>query len=126
MRQQKTKALAEISQKNLQFEIKISSDINDKNTMREQMTELERMMREVEQQIAQTNLENSALRQLLEGESELRQDRDNEEAHAMQAVGDDLKQNVQTVDEDKRKIRKQREFAETSINNFEKTIGDSK
>lgn len=55
------------------------------------MVDLEKRLRELQREIAATNLENEALKALLSGEQELREDRNVEETHALLVVNDDLK-----------------------------------
>jgi hypothetical protein len=55
------------------------------------MAELERLMREAQKELAATNLENDALKALIRGEKDLREERDDEEAYALVKVNDDLR-----------------------------------
>ncbi len=69
-------------------------------------------MREIQRDIAATNLENEALKALISGESELREDRNVEETHALLVVNEDLKQNSVVAEEERKKSKKQKDFAE--------------
>jgi hypothetical protein len=102
----------EISQKNLQFEEKYRQDNQLKDNMRVQMAQLEKKLREIQREIATTNLENETLKSILGGEQELREDRSVEETNALLVVNDDLKQHAVTSEEEKKKVKKQREFTE--------------
>lgn len=55
------------------------------------MFELEKKLRELQREIAATNLENETLKAILGGEQELREDRNVEETHALLVINDDLK-----------------------------------
>lgn len=55
------------------------------------MVELEKRLRELQREIASTNLENETLKGLLSGEQELRDDRTVEETHALLVINDDIK-----------------------------------
>ncbi|CDW71950.1 gas2 domain containing protein [Stylonychia lemnae] len=126
LRQQKQKGLQEISQKNLEFEKKYSKDNSEKSDLRGHMVDLEKKLRELQREIAATNLENETLKALLSGEQELRDDRNTEETHALLIINDDLKQNIFVADEDKKKGKKQREHVEAQILIFDKVVSDSK
>jgi hypothetical protein len=69
-------------------------------------------LREIQRDIAATNLENEALKALISGESELREDRNVEETHALLVVNEDLKQNSVVAEEERKKSKKQKDFAE--------------
>lgn len=90
------------------------------------MCDLEKKLREMQREIAATNLENECLKALLSGEQELRDDRNVEETQALLEVNDDLKANALVSEEEKKKYKKQREFAEGSVRNFEKMVTESK
>jgi hypothetical protein len=49
-----------------------------------------------------------------------------EETHALLVVNDDLKQNVLIADEERKKGKKQKEFAESQVAVFDKVVSDSK
>jgi hypothetical protein len=53
-----------------------------------------------------TNLENDALKALITCEKELQDERNVEETNALLLVNEDLKQNLQVVEEEKRKAKK--------------------
>lgn len=55
------------------------------------MCDLEKRLREMQREIASTNLENETLKGLIGGEEELREDRNVEETHALLIVNEDLK-----------------------------------
>ena len=116
----------EISQKNLQFEEKYRQDNQQKDGMRVQMAQLEKKLRELQREIATTNLENETLKSILGGEQELREDRSVEETNALLVVNDDLKQHAVTSEEEKKKVKKQREFTETQGQLLEKTASEAK
>ena len=59
--------------------------------MRQQMALLEKKLRELQREIATTNLENESLKAILSGEQELREDRAAEETNALLVVNDDIK-----------------------------------
>ena len=90
------------------------------------MALLEKKLRELQREIATTNLENESLKAILSGEQELREDRAAEETNALLVVNDDIKQNLTTSEEEKKKAIKQREFVESTNVNFEKTAQDGK
>lgn len=83
-------------------------------------------MREAQRQIAATGLENDSLRGVLKGEKILREDRDNEETHALLFVNSDLKQNAFVSEEEKKKARKQREFVDSQVSQLDQTMKESK
>ena len=126
MRQQKLQGLREISQRNAQFEERYAAENRGKEELRAQMLDLEKRLRELQREIATTNLENEALRALLSGEQELREERDAEETHALLLVNEDLKQSVVVADEERRKSKKQREVAEGQASALEKSLADSR
>lgn len=64
------------------------------------------MLREIQRQIVQTNLENDGLKTLVSCEKELREERNVEETNALLLVNDDLKQNNLVIDEEKKKAKK--------------------
>jgi len=90
------------------------------------MVDLEKKLRELQREIASTNLENEALRALLSGEQELREDRSVEETTALLLVNDDLKQSVVVADEERKKGKKQKEFAEMQVSALDRIVNDSK
>jgi regulator of replication initiation timing len=55
------------------------------------MALLEKKLRELQREIATTNLENESLKAILSGEQELREDRAAEETNALLVVNDDIK-----------------------------------
>lgn len=89
------------------------------------MADMEKQLRELQRQIAATNLENAALKALMGGEQELRDDRAQEETAALWAVADDVKQSTAFAEEEKRKSRKQKEFAESHSQAFTKATSDA-
>lgn len=68
MRTQKQRALHEISSQNKQFEAKYAQENNQKADLRLRMVEMEKRLRELQREIATTNLENETLKSLLGGE----------------------------------------------------------
>lgn len=86
---------------------------------------MEKRLRELQREIATTNLENVTLKALLGGEQELRDDRTVEETHALLLVNDDLKQNIAVAEEEKRKAKKQHDFAEQQAGVLEKAVAES-
>jgi hypothetical protein len=56
----------------------------------------------------------------------MRDERNEEETHALLTVNEDLKGGCAVAEEEKRKAKKQREWAETSVHSFEKMVTDSK
>lgn len=94
--------------------------------MRERMAVMEKRLREIQREIAATNLENETLRSILGGEQELREDRLVEETNALLVVNDDLKQHYVVAEEEKRKVKKQREYAEQACQALEKNANDAK
>jgi hypothetical protein len=59
--------------------------------MRQRMVEMEKRLRELQREIASTNVENETLKALLGGEQELRDDRTVEETNALLVISEDLK-----------------------------------
>ena len=72
-------------------------------------------MRNAQKELAVVNLENEALKTIIRGEKELREDRNVEETNALITVHEDLKSNVLVNEEEKRKIKKQREFVDNQV-----------
>jgi hypothetical protein len=49
-----------------------------------------------------------------------------EETHALLVINEDIKQNLVVADEDKKKAKKQHDFADAQVVALEKLISDSK
>jgi len=74
----------------------------------------------------EVNLENYGLQSVLTGETELRDDRNNEEVYAYSLVCKDLKQSVTLAEEERRKIRKQKETVTAYGDALEKSMAEGK
>ena len=73
-----------------------------------------------------TNLENQGLKALLSGEQELKQERDTEEAQALNLVNEDLKQGIVFTEEEAAKVQRQREYAQQAVQAMEGVVVESK
>jgi hypothetical protein len=70
------------------------------------MAELEKSIRQVEKDVAKSNIENDSLKNLIKAEHELRKERGVEELNCVLSVNEDLKNANIVSEEDKRRIKK--------------------
>jgi len=110
----KQQALAEVSEQNDIYQAKFTQVNESKHHLRLQLSELEKYLREIQREIAATNLENTALKSLLQGEQELQEERVNEQSQALTLVANDILYQAGMVEEDAQRVSRQREFAEAS------------
>ena len=94
--------------------------------MRTKLADVEGKLRELQREIAMTNLENQGLKALLSGEQELKQERDTEEAQALNLVNEDLKQGIVFTEEEAAKVQRQREYAQQAVQAMEGVVVESK
>jgi septal ring factor EnvC (AmiA/AmiB activator) len=94
--------------------------------MRTKLAEVEGKLRELQREIAMTNVENQGLKALIGGEQELRQERDSEEAQALGLVNEDLKQSIVFTEEEAAKVQRQREYAQQAVQALEGVVVESK
>jgi hypothetical protein len=76
----------------------------EKHQIRVKLSDIESKLRDLQREIAATNLENQGLKALINGEQELKQERLNEEAYAISIVSDDLKQSLNFTEEEIAKV----------------------
>jgi chromosome segregation ATPase len=84
----------------------------EKHQLRVKLSDIESKLRDLQREIAATNLENQGLKALINGEQELKQERLNEEAYAISIVSDDFKQSLNFTEEEIAKVSRQKEFAQ--------------
>ena len=89
-RGQKQQAMNEVAHQSEIYQDRFSEVNEVKHSLRLQLSEIEKVLRDVQREIATTNLENSSLKTLISGEKELRDERKTEETDAVQLVIDDL------------------------------------
>ncbi len=90
-RQDKQLAMIEVMEQSEKYEAKFTFVNEEKNALRGQLSDMQKLMREIQRQIAATELENQALKSLIAGESELREERAQEEQQSQELVLLDLK-----------------------------------
>jgi hypothetical protein len=68
------------------------------------LSDIESKLRELQREIAITNLENQGLKAMLSGEQELKQERANEETYALNLVNEDIRQSIAFTEEETSKV----------------------
>ena len=111
-RQQKQQAISEVARQNQAYQERFSQVNDQKHAMRSKLADIESKLRDLQREIAMTNLENQGLKALISGEQELKQERSNEEAYALNLVNEDLKQSIAFTEEETAKVQRQREYAQ--------------
>lgn len=105
-RGQKQQALALVSQQNEEYQARFT-DVNErKHALRVHLSDVERKLRQVQRDIAASNVENATLKALLSGEKELRDERQAEERQALELVDEDLKLQCALSLEDQHRVAK--------------------
>ncbi|TNV86962.1 hypothetical protein FGO68_gene12735 [Halteria grandinella] len=115
----KQQSLAEVSEQSDVYQAKFSQVNDTKHQLRLQLSDIEKHLREIQREIAATNLENNALKSLLQGEQELEEERANEQQQAYALVANDIIYQAGMIEEDAQRVSRQREFAEASCQQLE-------
>jgi chromosome segregation ATPase len=125
-RSQKQQAIAEVARQNTAYQERFAQVNEQKHGMRTKLAEVEGKLRELQREIAMTNLENQGLKALISGEQELKQERNTEEAHALNLVNEDLKQGIVFTEEEAAKVQRQRDYAQQAVQALEGVVVESK
>lgn len=120
----KQQALAEVALQSDEYQAKFTQVNESKHALRLQLSDIERQLREMQREIAATNMENSMLKSVIAGEKELKEERNSEELEALNLVQDDLLVQSAMQEEDQRRVIRQREFAEASCQSLQTIAED--
>jgi hypothetical protein len=69
-------------------------------------------LRELQREIAITNLENQGLKAMIGGEQDLKKERTSEEEYALSLVSEDIRQSIAFTEEEAAKVQRQRDYAQ--------------
>lgn len=115
----KQEALAALTAQSALYQEHFSQVNASKHSLRTRLSLLERRLREVQRELAATDLESSALKAVLAGQHELHEERRVEEADAWALVSEDLRVQTALQREDRARLLRQREFAEAQNLGYE-------
>lgn len=97
--QQKRVIFNEIDKENMDYQFKTMDKVNEKDTLRLQICEIEHILRKLRLEIEETTTDSKRIQIVTEKEDELVMNKQGEEKRIVKLVNDDLKEQIRSLEE---------------------------
>lgn len=97
--EKKRVVLGDLEKENINFTHKFQVKVNEKESLREQISEIENLVRLLRHEIDQTNIDTKRINITIEKEDELLNKKQAEEKRVVKLVCDDIKEQIRNLEE---------------------------